>query len=293
MNNQNIFYTLITGASSGLGKEFAIECARRKMNLILVSLPNENLGELCEALKLKYQVQISYREVDLTSRDSVEKLTSWINKNFTIDMLINNAGVGGTHVFTDSTIDYLDNIIQLNIRAMTLITRLLLPGMKRTENAYILNVSSLAAFSPVPYKTIYPASKAFIHHFTRGLKAELKDSNIKVSVLNPGPIMTNSDVSKRINGQSLYIRLSILTPERIARIAIKKLLREKSVIIPGFMNRFSAFLIHIVPVSFRINVGTSIFKRDLRKKLSHESTGDRSKRPSWQQSGQEAVTRKL
>ena len=119
-----------------------------------------------------------------------------------------------------------------------------------------------AAFSPVPYKTIYPASKAFIHHFTRGLQAELADTNIKVSVLNPGPIMTNSDVSKRINGQSFYIRLSIMTAERIAQIATKSLLKEKPVIIPGFMNRLNAFCIRIVPEDFRIYVGTSIFKRE-------------------------------
>lgn len=258
-------YTLITGASTGLGKEFAIECARRGMNLILVSLPHENLEELGQELSASYSVRVACREVDLTNRKLLEELIDWITENFSVNMLINNAGIGGTQFFIDSPIDYLDNMIQLNIRAMTLLTRLLLPELKTHPKAYILNVSSLAAFSPVPFKTIYPASKAFIHHFTRGLKAELKDTNIRVCVLNPGPIMTNKDVTKRINGQSFYVRLSIMSPERIARIAVRKLLRGHAVIIPGFMNRFNAFFIRLAPVSWRLNVGTSIFRRDLRK----------------------------
>ena len=149
---------------------------------------------------------------------------------------------------------------------MTLLTRLLLPELKKHHAAYILNVSSLAALSPVPYKTIYPASKVFIYHFTRGLRAELKNSNIRVSVLIPGPIMTNSDVTKRINGQSFYVKLSIMPAKKIAEIAIQKLLRNKAVIIPGFRNMFNSFMIHLAPVNMRINVGTSIFKRELQKK---------------------------
>lgn len=293
MKNQNNFYTIITGASSGLGRAFAIECASRKMNLILVSLPNEKLEKLSLELSSNYDVKIAFRELDLSQRDLVEDLAGWINENFLINILINNAGVGGTLIFTESSVDYLDNIIQLNVRAMTLLTRLLLPQMKQTENGYILNVSSLAAFSPVPYKTVYPASKAFVHHFTRGLKTELKDTSVKVSVLNPGPIMTNSDVSHRISGQSSYVKLSIMSPERIAQIAIKKLLKGHSVIIPGFMNRLNAFLIRLVPESFRIFVGGRIFERDLKEKQHHESIDNRSKRSSWQQSGKDVVTRKI
>ncbi len=275
MKDNNLRYTLITGASTGLGKGFAIECAQRKMNLILLSLPNENLDDLCVELSSNYGIQVAYRETDLTVRESVEELADWIKENFSVNMIINNAGIGGTHVFVDTCIDYLDNIIQLNMRAMTLFTRLLLPELQKHSKAYILNVSSLAAFSPVPYKTIYPASKAFIYHFTRGLRAELKGSNINVSVLNPGPIMTNHDVSKRINGQTQYIKLSIMSPDKIAQIAIKKLLKGKPVIIPGFMNRFSFCMIKMTPIWFRINVGTSIFKRDLKRKLSHESADNR------------------
>ncbi len=262
MTEKKLLHTVITGASKGLGKQFAIECAKRKMNLILIALPNENLDKLCKDLESNYPIRVFCYEIDLTDRKTVEQLAQSINEKYLIDMLINNAGIGGTQIFTDSPIDYLDSMIQLNIRAMTLLTRLLLPNLQSQTKAYLLNVSSLAAFSPVPYKTIYPASKAFIHHFTRGLEAELADSNITVSVLNPGPIMTNSDVSTRINGQTFYIKLSIMSAERIAQIALKKLMKGKSVIIPGFMNQLNAFFIRSVPENFRIFVGTSIFKRE-------------------------------
>jgi hypothetical protein len=277
----------------GLGKAFAIECARRKMNLILVSLPSENLNGLCDELALAYGVSVYCRETDLTKREAVEELAMWTVENFSVNMLINNAGIGGSRMFADASVDYLENIIQLNISAMVFLTRMLLPELKRHSSAYILNVSSLAAFSPVPYKTVYPASKAFIHHFSRGLKAELKDTGVSVSVLSPGPIMTNLDVSKRINGQSFYIRQCIMPAEKIAQIAIKKLLKGRAVIIPGFLNKLNAFMIRLTPVDIRINIGTTIFKRELKKKKSHESTHYRGKQPAWKQPGQETAAERL
>jgi len=97
-----------------------------------------------------------------------------INADYPLFMLIDNAGIGGTESFADCGPDYLDRIIQLNVRATTLLTHQLLPNLRQASQAYILNVSSMAAFSPVGYKTIYPASKRYIHDFTRGLYEELR-----------------------------------------------------------------------------------------------------------------------
>lgn len=286
-------YAVITGASMGLGKAFAIECAKRNMNLILISLPDENLNKLCGELELAYGIKAHYYETDLTTREAVEELAQWINEKFSVQMIINNAGIGGSRIFSDTSVDYLENIILLNISAMVFLTRLLLPELKRHASAFILNVSSLAALSPLPFKTVYPASKAFIHHFSQGLKAELRDSNVSVSVLSPGPILTNSDVSKRINGQSFYIKQCILPAEKIAQIAIEKLLKGKAVIIPGILNKFNAFMIRLTPIDIRINIGTSIFKRELKKKKSYEGTDYRSKRAAWQQLDTETVAKRL
>lgn len=276
MTDTKSLYTLITGASTGLGKELALECARREMNLILVSLPGEDLKGLSQKIVSTFHIRVSYQETDLTKRESVEDLVRWINDHFVVNMVINNAGMGGSCMFADSATDYLDNMIRLNISAIVLLTRLLLPELKKHPQSYILNVSSLAAFSPVPYKTVYPASKAFIYYFSLGLRAELKKTPVSISILAPGPIMTNSDVSNRINGQSFYVRFSTVPSQNVARIAIKKLLKRKAVIIPGLINRFNAFMIRLVPFSIRTLVGTTIFRRELRKRKRITKPGEAS-----------------
>ncbi|MFC2126217.1 SDR family NAD(P)-dependent oxidoreductase [Bacteroidota bacterium] len=249
MENGSKYFTLITGASTGLGKELAIECASRKMNLILVSLPGENLPCLCKLLKSEYKVIVQCYEIDLTLKNAPYKLFSWINDQFSLKIIINNAGIGGTIPFDQSSIKFIDDIIQLNIRAVSVLTRLLIPELKKHSRAYILNVSSMAAYSPMPYKSVYTASKAFIYHFSRGLREELKGTSIRVSVLNPGPIMTNSDVIARILKQGFWGRIGLVTAKRIARIAIRSMLKERTVIIPGFFNKIYLVLVRLIPVS--------------------------------------------
>ena len=262
MKTRNNLYALITGASTGLGKELAIECARRRMNLILVSLPGENLPELCVSLAEKYQVAVCHYEIDLTDKDQVERMATWAIANFSVNVLINNAGIGGTRSFETTPTDYIDQLIQLSIRATSLLVRLLIPELKMHWKAYILNVSSMAAFAPLPYKTIYPASKAFVYHFTRGLKAELRNTNISVSVVNPGPIMTNPDVVKRILKQGAA-RLSLIPASAIARISIHNLIRGKAVIIPGYLNRINVFLMSLIPSGIRLSLSTRVIQREL------------------------------
>lgn len=263
MKTKNKLFTLITGASSGLGKELAIECARRKMNLILVSLPGENLPQFCVNLAEKYQVIACPYETDLTDKMRVEKLAEWVIANFPVNVLINNAGVGGTRLLETTPTDYIDRLIQLNIRATSLLVRLLIPELKMHRKAYILNVSSMAAFSPLPYKTVYPASKAFVYHFTRGLKAELKNTSIRVSVVNPGPIMTNPDVVARIQKQGALARLALISAPAIARISIAELIRGKAVIIPGYLNRINVSLMSLIPSGIKLSLSTRIIQREL------------------------------
>ncbi len=263
MKTKQCLYTLITGASTGLGKELAIECARRKMNLILVSLPGENLPELCFNLSENYQVSASHYEADLTDMKQVERLTEWVIANFSVNVLINNAGIGGTRSFETTPTEYLDRLIQLNIRATSLMTRLLIPELKMHRKAYILNVSSMAAFSPLPYKTVYPASKAFIYHFTRGLKAELRNTNIRVCVVNPGPIMTNADVTSRILKQGKLGRLALVSASSIARISVQNLIKGRAVIIPGFLNQINVFLMGLIPSGIKLSLSARVIQREL------------------------------
>jgi len=256
-------YTVITGASRGLGKHFAIECAKRSRNLILVALPAESVSRTANGLAKKYGIKAIGYETDLTNEENLNSLASWIKKNFTINMLINNAGVGGTNRFGEAKTDYIDTIIQLNMKALVFLTHQLLPLLKLQPQSYILNIASLAAFGPMPYKTVYPASKAFVSSFSRGLNEELKRTNVSVSVAYPGGMATTPEIIERIKNYNMLVKNTFVSPERIAHICIKKTLSRKTVIVPGFANKVSRLLIKLVPEDLRL----TIFSKNIKKEM--------------------------
>ncbi len=256
-------YALITGASSGLGRAFAYELARKKINLILVSLKEEGLPELSDEL-VKQDIDVRFYETDLVIPENMIRMTEWVNQHFSVFMLINNAGIGGSRRFAEVDFNYLNRIIQLNVLATTAVTHALLPNLLQQEKGYILNVSSMAAFSPMGYKTVYPASKAFIHHFTRGLYQELRHTNVFVSVINPGPMKTNKEVSMRIDRQGVLARLGLLSPEKVAEIAIRQLYKRDTLIMPGIGNGINWLLMKIIPIWIRLPLLTRQIKRELK-----------------------------
>lgn len=260
-------YTLITGASMGLGKEMAIECARRGHNLVLVALPGRNLHHLCEELELTFKVKAVAIECDLTNEEALSELGRDVLANYSVDQLINNAGVGGTARFDEISQEYLDRIIHLNIRATTMLTRMMLPELKSHNKALILNVASVAAFGPLPFKTIYPASKAFIYSFSRSLSRELRKTGVRVVVVTPGPIVTNPDVAMRIIKQGMLGRIGLLTAGRITRLALDGAAKGKEVIVPGFMNRVNRFLIRWTPESWRLSLMDNVLQRELSEQV--------------------------
>ena len=260
-------FAVVTGASSGLGRCFALELAHRGVNTILVSLPGEGLMNV--AFESRYLGVESYiRETDITKKENIAGLCGWINSNYEVFMLINNAGCGGTRGFADSTPEYLDTIIQLNITATTMMTRLLLPNMLRQEKAYVLNVSSMASFSPVGYKTVYPASKRFVQHFSRGLYQELKNTSVFVGVVHPGPMKTNPDVTSRIERQGIFGRMGLLTPECVARKSIAQLFKRDTLFMPGFMNKINWLLMGITPVWISMPIMSRVVSREIQTKAN-------------------------
>lgn len=257
-------YSLITGASKGLGMEMAKALAKRKHNLILVSLPGEGLYEFGQLIKMQMDVDVKCYECDLTCENETEYLVEWINSRFEVNILINNAGIGCTQEFLNLSHSETDRMLLLNIRTLVLLTHGLLPILKRQQQAFILNIASMASFSPMPFKGIYPASKAFVYSFSRGLYAELNDSNVFVSVAHPGGMATNPEVSERINGYNRIIRSTILSPGQTAEICIRQLLKKDSLIIPGFMNKISWVVLRIIPVWLQL----IIFRITIRKVIS-------------------------
>lgn len=246
----------------GLGRAFAYNLAERGTNTVLVSLPGENIEEVaahCRSLGTESYVF----ETDLTDKDSVVRLSEEINERFNLSILINNAGMGGSRDFGDASLGYVDSIIQLNITASTLLTHQLLPNLKEQPKAYILNISSMASVTPSGYKTVYPASKRFISHFSIGLNEELRGSGVSVSVALLGPMRTSEDISRRIDQQGAVARFVSLDPDRVARICITQMLRRKKVIVVGWSNKFSRAVLKMMPVSLRVRLMTQAVKKEL------------------------------
>lgn len=253
-------YAVVTGASQGLGKSFARQLAARHYPLILISLPNENLSDFCSQLKAEFNVEVHCYETDLSLKENIFCLTEWINRNFSVNLLINNAGIGGTKKFEEASAGYIAKIIQLNVLATSLLTHQLLPNLQKQEKAYILNVSSLAAFSPIGYKTVYPASKAFIHSFSRGLYQELKDTNVFVSVVNPGPMRTNEDATRRIDEQGFFAKITSLDPDKVAKHCLIQLEKRDTVIM---VNPFSWLFLKLLPIWLKLPMLTNKIKREI------------------------------
>lgn len=256
-------YTLITGASSELGRAFAVECAKRGQNLILADLPGSYAQHLPAPIMHQYGVEVKLLELDLTDIPSLNAAIYSVLEECTINFLINNAGLGGSAAIADSPASLLDKIIQVNVRSTTLLTHLLLPHLTKQEQAYILNVSSMAAFTPIAYKTVYPASKAFISSFSLGLREELENTGVSVSVLYPGPLMTNFDTSRRILKLGKRGQWGLISTTEVAELAIRKTLEKKTVIIPGFFNRLSRSVMRFLPLNLQLRIVSREVKREL------------------------------
>lgn len=237
-------YVIITGASRGLGSSFAKEMASRGHHLILISLPNEELPEFAMQLNQKFGIDVKYYEIDLCNKQEILKVTEDINSKYQVFFLINNAGIGGTKEIMKADTQYIHKIIDLNVTGTTTLTHQILNNLIHQPKSYILNISSLAALSPIAYKTVYPASKAFIHHFSLGLRQELKTTSVSVSVVHPGAMATNDNVRKRIEEQGFLGKLTQLTPEKVAKKCIRQTFRKKRIII---VNRMSWTLMNFLP----------------------------------------------
>ena len=213
MNTVPGAYALITGASQGLGRALAEECARRRMHVLLVALPRTGLRELGAAIAARYGVECHYLEQDLTDPSGPEQVAHWVAAHgWHLRVLINNAGVSTHGLFEDTSLESNELMMNLNMAAVVRTTHLLIPTLKSHRPSYILNVASLAAMGPMPYMPVYAASKAFVFSFTLALRKELQRSGIRVSVLCPGGMPTNGDAARRIGANGWGGRLSAVRP---------------------------------------------------------------------------------
>lgn len=258
----NKTFTLITGASEGLGKAFAFECAARKMNLLLVALPGIALHQLASSIERNFQVTVIVFEKDLTIEADCWSLYEEITENnWSVNMLVNNAGIGNCCAFEDGQVASFQQLIKLNIMATTMLTRLFVDLLKCHPKSYILNVSSLIAFFNLPNKQVYGGTKSYIYYFSKCLRNELAHLNISVSVLCPGGMNSNPYQYRLMSKGNWFVRHAMMSPEVVAAIAIKGLLKGQTVLVPGRLNRLSLVIDKIIPAFLHRLFTSRLLKR--------------------------------
>ena len=243
---------LITGASAGLGCEFARQLAGRARSLVLVARREQRLSELRGELTQHHpNLVVHTRETDLADLAQLNELVAWLEREkINVDLLINNAGLGDYGSFATSDPERDDRIIQLNIVALTLLTRSLLPPMIATKRGAILNVSSSAGFLPIPGMAVYAASKAYVNSFSEALRAELRGTGLSVIALCPGPVHTEfGEIAKRPGREPErgpeFVYASV---EQVVRDALASLEADRPLVIPGLAMKLSMFLVRLTPM---------------------------------------------
>src|SRR5437016_4029141 len=244
---------LITGASAGIGREFARQLAKHARSLVLVARREQELNELRDELRNRNpQLSVHVSVVDLCDKGQIDELVGWFEENkIDIDFLINNAGLGDYGSFATSDPERDDRIIQVNVAALTLLTHRLLPQMIARKRGAILNVSSSAGFLPIPGMAAYAASKAYVNSFSEALRAELGGTGVTVTALCPGPVHTEfGDVAKRPGGEPErgpeFVYVSI---EKTARDTLAAVEADRHLVIPGFAMKHDMVLVRITPMS--------------------------------------------
>src|SRR5881396_2645915 len=229
---------LITGASSGIGGEFARQLANRARSIVLLARRSERLADLRdELLNRNPNLDVHVRIVDLADKAQIELLIdSLACDKINIDLLVNNAGLGDSGPFATSDPMRNEQMALVNMVALTSLTRHLLPQMIANRRGGILNVSSSAGFLPIPGDAVYAATKAYVTSFSEALRAELRGTGVSVCALCPGPVHTEfGEVAKRPGGQPPVGPELVYVPvEQVVRDALAALEANRPLIIPGF-----------------------------------------------------------
>jgi short-subunit dehydrogenase len=236
-------YALITGASSGIGLAMAEALARRGRNLILLARQRDRLESIATELTQRFGVEVLFRACDLGEPLRLSGfLLELEDGERQIDLLVNCAGIGTSGPFLGQDWMTEQDLIEVNILALTRLCHAVGNSMALHGGGQILNVASTAAFRPGPWMSTYYASKAYVLHFSEALRVELKKCSIKVSVLCPGPTRTGFFAKAQMDEQKLLDSKLLMSPEEVALYAVRALERNRAIIIPGRRNRWLAAL---------------------------------------------------
>jgi uncharacterized protein len=244
-------HALITGASAGIGREFARQLAGRATTLVLVARRERRLIQVRDELAGRHpKLRVAVHRIDLSKGEEIEELLRWIEgEKLSIDLLINNAGLGDLGAFATANPERVDQIMLVNMVALTRLTRGLLPAMIARKRGAILNVSSSASFLPIPNFAVYAATKAYVTSLSDALRSEVRGFGVSVSALCPGPVRTEfAEVARRSPGEVVPAPEMMDVPvEEVVATALHGLERNRAIVIPGALMKFGTAIVRLTP----------------------------------------------
>jgi len=253
---------LVTGASGGLGADFARQLAARGANLVLVARRQEELGRVAAGIEKEYAVRAQAVVCDLAVADAPQKLFDLLKQQtVTVDILVNNAGFGIYGDFADVPWERELAMLQIDVLALTHLTKLFVRDMRTRRRGYILQVASIGAYQPSPTYASYSAAKAYVLSMGEALNYELRGSGVSVTVISPG--VTRTEFLK-VAGQapSRYQRLMMMDSSAVARIGIDALLQRRPSVIPGFLNNLLALGTRFMPRRWQAAAASLLMTKD-------------------------------
>src|SRR5215831_12515996 len=259
---------LITGASAGIGREFARQLAPVVSTMILVARRNDRL----EALELELKVvnpelEVYCRQLDLSDQAELKRFCDWLDESaLAVDLLVNNAGLGDRGAFAESKWERVESMLEVNVQALTYLVYRILPSMRKSGCGAILNVSSVASLLPVPNFAVYAATKAYVTSFSEALRAELRYSNISVTALCPGPVSTEflaqatRPAEKAGHNAPDFLVVSV---QEVVRQGLEAVARDRARVIPGGLVNFAMTTVAFLPMFIKRFVYNARAKRHL------------------------------
>jgi short-subunit dehydrogenase len=252
-------YSLITGASSGIGECFARALAARGRNLVLVARSGEKLESLAAELRARHGIAIEAIPLDLGEAGSAVRLAEILGKRqLKIDLLVNNAGFGARGRFWELPYDRQSEMIRLNVLTLAELTHLLLPAMVADKRGAIINVSSTSSFQPIPYTATYAATKAFVTSFSEALREELRRYGVTVVTLCPGG--TQTDFFRASGYGRPKLPGGIQPPDEVVEAALRALGRKGGMVVPRFLNKLGVFVQRFAPRGLVVKITARMFR---------------------------------
>ena len=245
---------LITGASAGLGVQFARLFAQDQISLVLVARREDRLRQLRNELETDFGIKVDIIPLDLTLASSVSQVVEFLKRHqIEIEYLVNNAGFGQTGSLSDVSLELNLGQIDLNVRSLTELTYHLLPSMIKNRSGRILNVGSTAGDQPGPFMSVYYASKAYVNSFSEALHYELKDTGVTVTLSCPGPVLTEFAEVANVENKKLF-EMNAMSAEVVARQAYRAMMRGTRRITHGGRNKLGYHISKLIPRSAVIKI---------------------------------------